>query len=92
MTRCQKIRWRYNDEDAMFKMLCLKNGLRARMNVPCITLASMILRNALVCINGGCKTAAHYNCRPPRFEHWIANGPRELSSEKLEEILGSNKQ
>jgi hypothetical protein len=92
MKRCREtVEWDYGDEDAMFKILCFKNGLQIqKMNIPCLTLSCMLLRNALICLNRGCKTAAYYNCRPPTFQDWIANGPRDLNPEWFNEILNNN--
>ena len=79
MSSCREtIEWDYGDIGRYFKLLDYKHVLQLRrMPVAKICICAMILRNALVTMNGN-NTAEYFSCAPPTFEEWVGLGPREF--------------
>ena len=79
MSSCREtIEWDYGDIGRYFKLLDYKHILQLRrMPVAKMCICAMILRNALVTMNGN-NTAEYFSCAPPTFEEWVGLGPREF--------------
>ena len=71
----ESIEWRYKDLKMQWKYLDYKHCLKLRRQpLAKIVFVAMLLSNAQ-CTMYGCETASYFNCPPPRFEEWIAQGP-----------------
>ena len=72
MSSCREcIEWHYGELISQWKMIDFSKGLKLRyMDVPCMILNAMLLRNAYACMNGN-KTSEYFNCPPPSFEIWV---------------------
>jgi len=77
MNSCREtIEWNYGDVKGLFKMVDFPKGLRLRqMPVGEMCLLAFLLRNFHICFNG-CNTSKYFECSPPSFAEYIANGPR----------------
>ena len=79
MSSCREtIEWDYGDVGRYFKLLDYEHVLQLRrMPFAKMCICAMILRNALVTMNGN-NTAEYFSCAPPTFEEWVGLGPREF--------------
>jgi hypothetical protein len=77
MSSCREvIEWDYGDIGRYFKLLDYKHVLQIRkMPVARMCICAILLRNALVTMNG-CNTSVYFCCTPPTFEEWTAEGMR----------------
>jgi len=81
MSSCREtIEWDYGDIGRYFKLLDYRHVLKiCKMPIAKMCVCALILRNALVWMNG-CNTAEYFNCEPPTFEDWVSQGPCEFDS------------
>jgi hypothetical protein len=77
MSSCREsIEWNYGDLKKTFKLIDYPKALKIRQNdVQNIILCAFVLRNLHNCMNGGI-TSGYFQCNPPSFDEYVAQGPR----------------